>query len=110
MTSVNGSFEQINAWVARYKVLIWLIAALALAFGFDFKTPATHFRTIETSLAELHQTDTVLARRIDAGDSTRAEMTFYLRALMIAQCIDRPIKQTQLMGLPCGELLNPKPR
>ena len=27
----------------------------------------------------------------------------------IAQCIDRPLKQTQLMGLPCGDLLNPRP-
>lgn len=106
---MTNPFDQLNAALTRYKFLVWLVVAALVAFGFDFKTPATHFRAIEYSLAELHRTDTTLARRIDSGDSTRTQMAFYLRALMIAQCIDRPLKQTQLMGLPCGELLNPRP-
>ena len=101
--------ERANLELGRYKVIWVLLGGFLVAVGFNFKTPARHFQEIESSLMELHRTDTLLARRIDLGDSSRAEMTFYLRALMIAQCIDRPIKQTQLMGLPCGELLNPRP-
>ncbi len=102
-------FDQLNVALARYKFILWLIVATLVAFGFDFKTPARHFEEIETSLEALHRTDTILERRITVADSARTEMTFYLRALMIAQCIDRPLRQTQLMGLPCGDLLNPRP-
>ncbi len=102
-------FDQLNAVFVRYKVVVWLVLGAAIAFGFDFKTPAHHFRTIEGSLRELRSTDTVLSHRIASGDSSREQMAFYLRALMVAQCLDRPARQTLLMGLPCAELLNPRP-
>lgn len=107
---IGSLFERINAELGRYKVIWLLLGVFLVALGFDFKTPAHHFQEIEASLTELRQTDRGLTRRIDEGDSIRLQMTFYLRALMIAQCIDRPQRQTQLMGLPCGDLLNPRPR
>lgn len=94
--------------VERYRWLGWMVFVFFIALGFDFKTPAHHFRDLE---AQVHENavarvkgDSVLSASIAHGDSLREELRNYVRALMIGECLDRPRSETARMGLPCRAL------
>ena len=88
----------IAAWRARYGWLGYLLLLLVLAAGFDFKTPAMHFTALES-------TDRQLFLRQDSLKIEIGQVEQFLRALAVGQCIDRPRRDWQLMGLPCEDLL-----
>lgn len=90
----------VTAKLQRYQWLLWVVLIVLLAVGFDFKTPASQFREIRAKNAE--QDSTILEQQ-----STIAELGRFVRALSIGQCLDRPQRETQLMGLPCDRLLKP---
>lgn len=85
-------------FLERWRWVVWLLFTLAVAIGFDFKTPRAHF-------AELEAVDHTLALRADSLEAGQRRVERYLRALSVAQCIDRPRREWQMMGLPCDELL-----
>jgi hypothetical protein len=86
--------SSISTKLQRFQWLLWLALIALLAVGFDFKTPAAQFRTIKADNAR--------------QDSILVELGRYIRAMAIAECLDRPQRETQLMGLPCGRLLKPQ--
>jgi hypothetical protein len=84
----------------------WMVAAaIVVALGFDFKTPAAHFKEIETRAQGIDIQMAILRTRQDSVEATQNELRRYIRALAIAQCLDRPARDTRLMGLPCDELI-----
>lgn len=83
--------ESISAALRRWRFLIYVAFAVLLAFGFDFKTPAAQFKALRDKNTEQDQQIADLAR--------------YVRAIAIGQCLDRPRRDTDLMGLNCDQLL-----
>lgn len=83
------------AWLARlqrYQWILWIAFIGLLAVGFDFKTPASQFRTLND--------------KNEQQDTSIAELGRYVRALVVGQCLDRPVRETQLMGLDCARLVS----
>lgn len=104
-------------WMGRLKPIWIALALLFVAIGFDFKTPAQHFQAIEDDQSRLHQTDLKLQHSMDSINAAthdevlgvqqdHRELRNYIRALVVAQCLDRPRRDTQRMGLPCSKLLS----
>lgn len=89
----GGWTGAVTTKLQRFQWLLWLALVALLAVGFDFKTPATQFRAI-------HDVDS-------RQDSALTELGGYIRAMAVAECLDRPQRETQLMGLPCARLLKP---
>jgi hypothetical protein len=87
------------------KTAIGLLTAFFIALGFDFHTPAWHFKRLEAEALGLHHADSTLSSRIDLADSDRTDLRSYLKILLRAQCIDRPRNETILMGLDCKQLM-----
>lgn len=94
-------YGNIRAW----KWLLWPIVLLSVAIGFDFKTPRAHFEQLERADSTLLAANRVIRIRQDSLEVSQRRIERYLRALSVAQCIDRPRRDWQLMGLPCEELL-----
>jgi hypothetical protein len=120
----NGRLSDILAQIGRLKALWYLVGLLLIAFGFDFKTPAQHFKEIESVLAQqrqevvngtaersaLQHTQSSLRANQDTMSRDILQLTTYIRALAIAQCLDRPQRELQLMGLPCTRWLSERNR
>lgn len=79
------------------QVTIGLVVTLAVMFGFGFKTPAAHFRDIET-------TATIIDARVQMLEQDRRTTQRYIRILVLAKCFELPRKQAQMIGLPCDSL------
>lgn len=92
--------------IKYWKPVAGLVGALLVAAGFDFHTPAWHFQQIAAETRGLHQTDSAFDVQIQSMKNEQMNIEKYLRALSIAQCIDRPRRDTQLMDLNCKELLH----
>lgn len=112
--TANGLLSSIVHAYERLKPLVWLTLFGLVALGFEFRPPSTIFR-------ELRQADSVLATRIVDHELTAArehrsmngdyEQTSELvLALARGACLDRPARETRLMGLPCEELLRGRKR
>lgn len=91
--------------VAAKLKFIWIISgAILIAFGFGFKTPSSQF-------AEIRATQDTFRIRLDNYGTSKESDEVLIKALSIAQCIDRLSKgnegrrELQLMQMPCGELL-----
>lgn len=85
--------------IYKFKPLWYAAAIFAIAVGFDFKTPATHFK-------ELDHTDSLTSERMKDIEQEHSNIERYLKALSTAQCLDRPRRETLLMGLDCPKLLH----
>lgn len=93
---ISGSWlGALNTQIQRYQWLLWLALLALLAVGFDFQTPAAQFRTLQAKNA--------------VQDTAIAELDHYVRALVVGQCLDRPPRETQLMGIDCIRLLGRRP-
>lgn len=84
------------------RLLWWILGVGFVMFGFDFKTPARHFKEIE---AKADTVATKFDRRITVVEEQHTAIERYLNALTLAQCIDRPRRELLMMGLPCDSLL-----
>lgn len=89
-----------DRWVAlaRWRWVVYAVACFLLALGFDFQPPSSRFRKIETQ-------QVANTAAVDSLKLEHQHIESYLRALAVAQCIDRPRRDWQLMGLPCEDLL-----
>lgn len=85
------TMAQALATAQRWRWIVWPVLFAFLAIGFEFKTPASQFGAIRETNAQ--------------QDSAIASLTVLARALAIGQCLDRPRRETQMMGLPCDVLL-----
>lgn len=83
----------------------YALVAFAVALGFDFHTPAWHFNRLEAEAVQLHQTDSILTMHMRNIDADHSDIHGYLNALLRAQCLDRPRRETVLMGINCDALL-----
>lgn len=90
----------------KWRWLLWPLVLLSIAIGFDFKTPRAHFEQLEKADSVLLEENRIIRIRQDSLDVSHRRIERYLRALSVAQCIDRPRREWQLMGLPCEELLH----
>lgn len=81
------------------------IIAATVAFGFNFKTPAQHFKELENTNTAQDIATQVLRVRVDSLQANIKIFQTDLKALLVAQCLDRPLRETQLMGISCPDLL-----
>lgn len=88
-----------------YRALGWAALVVFVAFGFDFKTPSSQFRELRAAAAAHAQRDSTIKLRQDSLEASMGEMRRFVKALAVGQCLDRPRRDLQLMGLPCEELL-----
>lgn len=93
--------DRVSHQIGRYRVFVYAVFGFLVMLGFDFKTPASHFRTLEAETIKLRHTDTTLMLRIDSVQIDHIEIGRYIQALAVAQCLDRPRRDTELMGLDC---------
>lgn len=95
--------NEARQFIDRWQALIALACGIAVAVGVDVLTPSDRLRAVESSLVQYK-----------AGmDSTKARVSTiedYARMLITGECIDRPERETRLMGLPCSELLKENAR
>jgi hypothetical protein len=92
------ALETLIRYAVRARLAFWLLGGLAIASGFGWKTPAAKFREIDVRVGRIEQV------QADAANS-QEEIKRTLRALSIAQCLDKPRWKTELMELPCDDLL-----
>ena len=83
----------------RFKWLGYIVAALILAAGFDFRTPQAQFTELRAQDVQLHQ-------RIDSVIRADQQDSEIIRALGIQACLSSNQRELQLMQLPCSRLLN----
>lgn len=86
--------------VQRFKlvqVVMVLLVGLAVAIGFDFKTPAHHFHEIEA-------TAQTIDRRVAVLELDRVAVQRYLRVLVLSKCFEVSRQEAVLIGLPCDSL------
>lgn len=102
--------KNLSILLHRWRGLFYIAITVLVAVGFDFRTPKAQFE-------ELRAVDARLRRDLDehledAAESTRRtnirvdSVHSAIRALMIGECLDRPARETSLMGLRCDNLLN----
>lgn len=91
--------------IYQFRFLWWIAIAVLIALGFDFKTPAQHFKDMESEYAQAYSK---LDGRMTNVEHQHDQIERYLGALSIAMCIDRPRRETRLMELPCDSLLRVK--
>jgi type II secretory pathway component PulJ len=77
-------------WVAL------ILASLVAGVGIRVLSPAARLSAIEE----------VNARQ----DRAIEQLTMFVKAIAIGQCLDRPEREIQLMGLPCDTLLRGRMR
>jgi hypothetical protein len=99
---MSGWTAAVSTRLQWFRWLLWLALFALLAVGFDYKTPAVKFREISAKDAQQDGKDA-------QQDTTIAELGRFVRALSIGQCLDRPARETKLMGLPCTRLLEGTP-
>lgn len=93
--------------IDKYKPIIWLLILLALAIGFDFKTPRTIMSEFQNQLNSLKVAQS-------QGNNERLEIKLMVRYLVAKECIiglrDPEIQRSiQLAGINCSRVLNPDP-
>ncbi len=94
----GGDIDKALAQVARFKVIWWMLGIFMVALGFGFKTPAQHFDQIAYEIA-------ILSKRESDLEQDHSALRRYVHALLIGQCIDRPPRDTRLMGIDCQRLI-----
>ena len=97
----NGKATFMQAFY-QLRFIWWIAGAFFVAFGFNFKTPAQHFKDIESKADSV---SSKLDVRMSTVEKQHDQIEHYLGALTIALCIDRPRRDTILMQLPCDSLL-----
>lgn len=98
----------------RWRWLLYAAVAVALAAGFDFKSPRAQFAALQAADSAHHAQLTLF---MDSMAAVHGELeqrglrtTTLLAALARGQCLDRPRRELALMGLPCDSLLARGPR
>lgn len=104
--SLRVFVSTVSAAMGRHwQFLIGVGMLIFVMVGFDFKTPASQFLEIEHTHARFIATDSLLDTRVARLEEDADETRRYLRALAVAQCLDRPPRETAIMGLACDQLL-----
>ena len=98
--------SSMTAVVKAWKPVVGLVGALLVAAGFGFHTPAWHFQQIAAETQGLHKADSSFDARMKSIENEQTNIEKYLKSLNIAQCLDRPRRETQLMDLDCKTLLH----
>jgi hypothetical protein len=58
--------------MTKYKLLWWILGVMALAFGFDFKTPAMAQKALQAQVDTIKRdVDTLFARQKDLKNDVR---------------------------------------
>lgn len=97
--------DKLTSFVQKTRYLWYAAITLALAIGFDFKTPKRQFTELRLETSELRTSVQALRAH---NDSLRATELFYLYGLTYTSC--------QLLGrerwsdspLPCRQLIDDK--
>lgn len=93
------SVQGIRAFVEKHRWWVGVLVGAGLAFGWSM--PVTPGRRMAYHERELRSLDA----RQDSLSKDHADIALYLRALVAVQCIDRPARETAMIGLPCEEVL-----
>lgn len=85
----------------RYWPVLWALVALALALGFDFKTPRMYYQ-------EGADRDAATEARVTALEQSTRSTDTKIDVLLRFQCIDASVtaRERQAAGLDCDRLLN----
>lgn len=98
-----------HAMGKNWQFFLGLAFLVFVMVGFNFKTPAQQFEAIARADASLAKADSAFDLRIKVLEDDRKEMRMYMRAFAVSQCLDRPPRETVIMGLRCDELLAGQP-
>jgi hypothetical protein len=83
------TLDRINAFFDRWRSLVYAGTLLGL-LGFGVITPNRRLAALES--------------KTTAAEAETRSLKRYVRALAVAECLDRPLRETQLMGLNCQQL------
>jgi|SRR5207302_8226153 len=89
--------------VYQLRFVWWLVGVFFVAFGFNFKTPAQHFKDIEIKADSSY---VILNNRITTVEKQHESIERYLTTLVYSICTARPRHDVALTRLPCDSLLN----
>lgn len=99
--------EEVTAFVGKYKVIVYLIVGMLLAFGFDFKTPKM---LIAQAAADAKADNLRVAEGVSdikedvARTKVRVDlMEDILKGLGRIQCRETPVAANDA-GIPCEDL------
>ena len=108
--TVTTAFSGLGRLYDRFRPLVWLLFLALVALGFEFRTPGSIFRELRSSDDRIEQrlddhvaTSVKIHADLAAQNQQTAEL---VTALARGACLDRPRRETRLMGLPCEELLS----
>lgn len=80
-------FAAFDYYTTRYKVIIWALVALALAMGFDYKTPKATFQELQGQITEnKKQVDSVVLPKVSA---TQDQLSILLKLRCADTTVDR---------------------
>lgn len=92
--------SSVSANSGALSLLSTLLLVVFLAVGFAWQTPAQRLGALAT-------TDTLIMRRQDSLHAEHRAIVNIVRVLAVDVCLRRSAEQTQMMQLPCAELLHP---
>jgi len=93
----TGPWTRLNEWFGRYRLIWYVLIAVLLALGFDFKTPAAQFRAGRVA-------DSLKGVRIDSV--VRALGTRDLINIGIARYLCYKDREAAALFMPCAYLGN----
>lgn len=103
------TFESIRKTYDTLKPVLWLVFIAAIAVGFEFKPPMQTFHELRRAdsmqVAALHAHEALALRDHNHMYANQESIERLVEALARGACIDRPRRETRLMGLPCDSLL-----
>lgn len=106
---VMSRAEDRSVWIRtayvleKYKILVWILICIAIAVGFDFKTPHMVFADLQDQIvANKRFVDSTVVPRIQVTDTK-------LDVLLKLNCLNKSLTDAQLAlaGLNCPEGLRP---
>ena len=94
----------------KYKALVWLIGAILVAMGFDFRTPASTTRDLQAQIisarVELRARTDSIQTQVLQGTTDRLEIRSDMKKILKLYCLDQRItpRDKELVGLDCVSL------
>ena len=100
----DSDFKKLPIIEAVYQLrfIWWLAGVFFIAFGFNFKTPAQHFKEIEFKADSSYN---ILNNRITSVERQHESIENYLASIIYSLCAS---KYTTMKQLPCDSLIKHK--
>lgn len=100
----NSVWWRLAEWREKFWPLLWLLASLLIAIGFDFKLPSQKFHELQAQLD-------VVKTEVQEGQKDRQTIAYKVDMLLRVKCIEnsspgRTTIDLRLAGVDCVKLLS----